>query len=230
MKDKNLKSYIICVSISLIVLFFFGYTINVPGSIRTSLKERRFSIETKPIGRQIRLYQINNPKDCRIQYNLTKWFNAGYAIFPNSNDFQKFYFGIKNLRKDSINIKNPQLLIFFYDYKNIEVDIGKSVPWEPSYPPGTYFINIRDELQPSRASINSLNALVIKFKNNSTSRVKYEIKSDSHDSEIGEFYVYVGEMLAPYKMTSNLYDDPIKPEMQATPCIVKCRKWNEDEK
>lgn len=179
--------------IALVILLICGYTIDIPDSLRTSIKERGIRIETRPLGRQLRLYQINNPQDCRIQHVLTKWFNAGFATFPNnSKESQKFYLGIKNLRKDMHNINNPQVILSFYNIENMEVDMTLSEHWEKSDPEGAYFIKIKDELQPSKLSINSLPALFIKFKDDCVIKAEYEIKIDNLTSENGIFHIYVG--------------------------------------
>ena len=202
---KNSILIIICLG----ALLFYGYRPDIPGSIQMFLKNR-FGIETKPFGRQLQLYQINNPTDCRIQHNLTRWFNWGCATFPNSKDFQKFYLAIKNLRKDESNVKNPELLLFFYNVENLEVDMLQSKYWKKSDPDGAYFIKIKDELKPSKISVNSLPALFIKFKEDSISEVAYEIKAANQSSERGTFSIYVGSPVSAIRNNSNL-------QMSATP-------------
>ena len=216
MKNKS-KLINLALIVALVVLLFYGFILDIPSSIQAKLRD--FGIITKPLGRQIRLYQINNPQDCRIQHILTQWFNAGIATFPNSKEHQKFYLGVKNLRKDALNIKNPQIMLTFYNIENIKVDLSKSRPWEPADPEGSYFIrDIKDEVQSSKSVISSLPVLFIRFEEDSICRVKYEIKSDTLPPEVGEFNIHVGKLCSEEKIG--------KPEPSQHLRVTPARSYN----
>ena len=190
--------------IALVLCALNGHFFDILGSARSSLKEGKLVIETKPVTRQLVLYQINNPANYKIQHNLTKRFpGREYATFPLSDEYQKFYFGIRNLRHDKANIVDPILTIRFYDTENLLVDIDKSKPWIPSDPEGAYFIRIYDEIHHSITSVGSLPALFVKFKKRDLYKAEYEIRSQNKEAEIGTFYINVGD----YMVTVTLVDD-----------------------
>lgn len=112
------------------------------------------------------------------------------AVMTWQEKGQPFWFGIANLQAKE-NYRNPTLILKFAGKVNVRVDSKDSRGWVEYDPNFTYFIRLKEDLQPLMTY--TLNPLLVRFPEEGEYQVHFEIRGDNEIPVGGDFLIKVGK-------------------------------------